>query len=304
MGLTLRAVAGPAAAGYGCPMALMTGLGPFGHTPAGVFNRQLPRKGLLYLEPSPRRIRGLLGDEVVVDSTHVKLLLEHGRLPRYYFPEADVRAGLLVANGRTSYSSLKGETRHFDLRLGDRVVPDGALSHPAPPPEAPLAGLVAFYWKALDSWLEEDEPAIGHARDPYHRVDAVPSSRHVRVSVDGEVLAESRRPTVIFETGMGPRWYLPRTDVRAELLPGDAHTVCAYKGHASYWSVGTSAGLRENIAWTYLEPRRDALPVAGQVAFLDEHVDLEVDGEPQPHPRTLWAAPRWWETIARFEARI
>jgi uncharacterized protein (DUF427 family) len=185
-------------------MALMTGLGPFGHTPAGVFNRQLPRKGLLYLEPSPRRIRGLLGDEVVVDSTHVKLLLEHGRLPGYYFPEADV-----------------------------------------------LAGLVAFYWKALDSWLEEDEPAIGHARDPYHRVDAVPSSRHVRVSIDGEVLARSRRPTVIFETGMGPRWYLPRTDVRAELLPGDAHTVCAYKGQASYW-----------------------------------------------------AAPRWWETIARFEARI
>jgi uncharacterized protein (DUF427 family) len=286
-------------------MALMTGIGPFGHAPAGVFNRRLPREGLLYLEPSPRRIRGLLGDEVVVDSTRVALLFEHGRLPRYYFPEGDVRAGLLVPNGRTSRSSLKGETRHFDLRLGDRVVPDGAFSHPDPPAEAPpLAGLVAFYWKALDGWLEEDEPALGHARDPYHRVDAVASSRHVRVSLDGELVADSRRPTVIFETGMGPRWYLPHADVRAELLAGDAHTVCAYKGHASYWSVRTAAGLRENIAWTYLEPRRDALPVAGLVAFFDEHVDLEVGGVPQPRPQTLWSAPRWWETIDRFEARL
>ena len=127
-------------------MALMTGQGPFGHAPAGSFNRRLPGDGLLYLEPSPRRIRGLLGDEVVVDSTRVWLLLEHGRLPRYYFPEADIRPGLLVANGRSSRSQLKGETRHFELRLGDRVVADGAFTHPAPPPEAPpaLAGLVAF----------------------------------------------------------------------------------------------------------------------------------------------------------------
>jgi uncharacterized protein (DUF427 family) len=187
-------------------MAMMTGQGPFGNAPAGAFNRRLSGDGLLYLEPSPRRIRGLLGDEVVVDSTRVWLLLEHRRLPRYYFPEADIRRGLLVANGRSSRSQLKGETRHLDLRLGDRVVADGAFTHPAPPPEAPpaLAGLVAFYWKALDGWLEEDEPALGHARDPYHRVDAVPSSRHLRVTLDGVVLADSRRTTVIFETAMGP----------------------------------------------------------------------------------------------------
>jgi len=120
-------------------MAMMTGLGPFGHAPAGSFNQRLPRVGLLYLEPSPRRIRGLLGDEVVVDSTRVSLLLEHGRLPRYYFPEADVRHGLLVANGRVTRTKLKGETRHLDVRLGDRVVADGAFTHPAPPPEAPPA---------------------------------------------------------------------------------------------------------------------------------------------------------------------
>jgi uncharacterized protein (DUF427 family) len=287
-------------------MALMTGLGPFGHTPAGEFNRRLAGAGLLYLEPSPRRIRGLLGGEVVVDSTRVWLLLEHGRLPRYYFPEADVRPGLLTANGRTTPSPTKGETRHLDLRLGDRVVADAAFTHPAPPPEAPpaLAGLVAFYWKALDGWLEEDEPALGHARDPYHRVDAVPSSRHVRVSLDGVVLADSRRTTVIFETAMAPRWYFPRDDVAVELLDGDARTVCAYKGQASYWSVRLPSGLHENIAWSYLEPRHDAAAVGGRVAFFEEHTDIEVDGRRQPRPRTPWAKPRWWETIGRMEARI
>jgi uncharacterized protein (DUF427 family) len=249
-------------------MALMTGQGPFGHAPAGSFNRRLPGDGLLYLEPSPRRIRGLLGGEVVVDSTRVSLLLEHGRLPRHYLPEADVR--------------------------------------PAPPTEAPpaLAGLVAFYWKALDGWLEEDEPALGHARDPYHRVDAVPSSRHVRATLDGVALADSRRTTAIFETAMGPRWYFPRQDIRVELLDGDAHTVCAYKGHATYWSVRLPSGLHENIAWTYLEPRHDALAVGGRVAFFDEQVDLEVDGQPQPRSRTPWSIPRWWERTARLEAQL
>jgi uncharacterized protein (DUF427 family) len=287
-------------------MALMTGLGPFGHKPAGAFNRPLPRDGLLYLEPSPRRIRGLLGDEVVVDSTGVALLLEHARLPRYYFPADDIRPGLLAANGRVTRTKLKGETHHFDLRLGDRVVADGAFTHPSPPPEAPsaLAGLVAFYWKALDGWLEEDEPALGHARDPYHRVDAVRSSRHVRVSLEGEVLADSRRTTVIFESAMVPRWYFPREDVRVELLDGDAHSVCAYKGHATYWSVRLPSGLKENLAWSYLEPRHDAEAVGGRIAFFDEHVDLEVDGQAQPRPRTAWSAPRWWEQMARLEAQI
>jgi uncharacterized protein (DUF427 family) len=286
-------------------MALMTGRGPFGRAPAGAFNRDIPAEGLLYLEPSPRRIRGLLGDQVVVDSTRVSLLLEHGRPPRYYFPAADVRDGLLVDNGRRSDSPLKGETHHFDLRLGDRVVADGAFTHPAPPPEVPpaLARLVSFRWTALDGWLEEDEPALGNARDPYHRVDAVPSSRHVLVSLEGVVLAETRRATVIFETAILPRWYVPREDVRVELLAGDAHTVCAYKGHASYWSVRLPSGLKENIAWSYLEPRHDAVPVGGLVAFFDEHVDLEVDGQRQPRPQTPWAEPRWWETIGEAAAR-
>ena len=243
---------------------------------------------------------------MVVDSTRVSLLLEHGRLPRYYVPEADVRPGLLVANRRTSRSELKGETRHFDLRLGDRVVPDGAFTHPAPPTEAPpaLAGLVAFYWKALDGWLEEDEPALGHARDPYHRVDAVPSSRHVRATLDGVVLADSRRTTAIFETAMGPALVLPPRGRPGRAAGRRRPHRLRLQGHATYWSVRLPSGLHENIAWTYREPRHDALAVGGRVAFFDEQVDLEVDGQPQPRSTTPWSIPRWWERTARLEAQL
>jgi uncharacterized protein (DUF427 family) len=286
-------------------MSLMIGNGPFGHAPAGVFNRDLPGEGLLYLEPSPRRIRGLLGGEVVVDSVRASMLFEHGRHARYYVPEADVRAGLLAPNGRTSRSPITGERRHLDVRLGGRVVVDAAFSHADLPPGAPpLAGLVTFRFSALDGWLEEDEPIVAHARDPYHRVDAVPSSREVRVSLDGVALAESRRTVVIFETGLMPRWYFPPQDLRAELLPGTASTVCAYKGRPEYWSARTPAVLRENIAWSYVEPLHDALAVAGRIAFFDEHVDLDVDGERRPRPASPWAAPRWWERIAAVEGEM
>lgn len=280
-------------------MTLMIGLGPFGHAPAGAFNREIPREGLLYLEPFPRRIRGLLSGEVVVDSVDVRLLHEQGRLSRYYFPQADARAGMLVPNGRSASSAVLGEALLYDLRLGDRIVPDGAFTHADPPPGAEgLAGLVAVYWAALDGWLEEDEPAIGHARDPYHRVDALASSRLVRVSLDGELLAESRRSTVIFETGLMPRWYLPREDVRSELESGSARTVCAYKGHPDYWSVRTATGLHENIAWSYPEPLAGVAPIAGKVAFFDERVDSEVDGRPRERPWSPWSSPRWWEEIS------
>jgi uncharacterized protein (DUF427 family) len=191
------------------------------------------------------------------------------------------------------------------VRSGDCVVTDGAFIHPEPPEGLPgLAGLIAFYWAALDDWLEEDEPVEGHGRDPYHRVDALASSRRVRVSLDGELLAETSRPTIVYETGLMPRWYLPREDVRAELQPGGAETVCAYKGHPVYWSVTTASGLYENVAWTYLDPLPGVAAIAGRVAFFDEHVDIEVDGRPRGRPRSPWAEPRWWERVGDFTREV
>ena len=270
----------------------MLGTSPFGQRPAGVFNFDVPRaRGVIWFEDCPRRIRGRFGGETVVDSTHAKLLHEQAHLPVYYFPEAEVRMDLLEPADHRTTCPFKGEARYWSLRAGGRTAENAAWSYPEPIPDAPpLAGYVAFYWHAMDEWLEEDEPAIVHARDPYHRVDVLDTSRRVRVSVHGEVLAETARAKVIFETGLPPRWYMPPEDVRTELLVESAkQTGCAYKGFASYWSVQSGDTLEEDLVWVYPEPAREVAPIAGHLAFFNERIDLEIDGEPQERPVTQWS---------------
>jgi uncharacterized protein (DUF427 family) len=276
-------------------MALTVGSGPFGQRPAGVFNAELPkRKGLIYFEDSPRRIRALFADQTVVDSRHAKLLHEHGHLPIYYFPDAEVRVDLLEPTERSTRCPYKGEASYWSVRVGDRVAENAVWSYPDPIDSArPLAGYLAFYWNSMDEWFEEDEPAIVHARDPYHRVDILDTSRQIKISLNGEPLAETRRARVIFETGLPPRWYIPPEDVRAEaLVASDKQTGCAYKGFASYWSVRAGDELEEDLVWTYREPRRDAERIRGYLAFFNERVDIEVDGEFQERPVTQWSPQR------------
>ena len=277
----------------GC-VSLTLGAGPLGNQPAGIYNRQLPvREGLLYLEPSPRRIRGHFGDEIVVDSRHARLLYEHGRLPIYMFPREEVRTELLEPGEGSTESANKGPARWWDLMVGERLVESAAWEYPAAPSDAPpLEGLIAFRWDALDAWFEEDEQAIVHARDPYHRVDVLDTSRRVRIGLDGELLAETDRGKVIFETSLPPRWYVPSEDVRAELLPSETRTGCAYKGFASYFSLRVGDRVEEDVAWTYEEPRREAAPIAGMLCFFNERVDVELDGELQARPLTPWS-PNW-----------
>ena len=270
-------------------MSLMLGTGPFGQHPAGAFNRDMPeRRGLILFEDSPRRIRGILAGETVVDSARSKLLHEHGHLPIYYFPREDVRFDLLEPTDHHTRCPWKGEASYWSLRVGDRLVENAAWGYPEPLDDAPsgLADYVAFYWNKLDTWYEEDEEAIVHPRDPYHRVDVVQSSRHVVVRLGDEVLAESTRPLALFETGLPTRWYLPREDVRTDLLePSDKRTGCAYKGFASYWSVRGE----EDLVWTYREPRRGMEPITDLLCFFNERVDLSVDGEVEARPETQWS---------------
>jgi uncharacterized protein (DUF427 family) len=250
-------------------MTLTVGSSPFGHEPAGEFNVDVPRERLMYVEEFPRRMRAVLGGEIVADSRRGRLLHEHGRLARYFFPRADV--------------------------WGD-VAERAGHGHEW----AALDGFVYLEWDAMDEWLQEDEPAVGHVRDPYHRVDVLDTSCHIVVGRHGEHLAESRRTRVLYETSLVARWYMPREDVLAELVTSDVRTTCAYKGHASYWSVRTPAGaLLENVAWTYRDPLHDAERVRDLVCFFNEHVDLDVDGERQERPRSPWSAPRWWEVDLR-----
>jgi uncharacterized protein (DUF427 family) len=275
-------------------MALTVGTGPFGQTPGGDFNIDLSREGLIWFEDSPRRMRAILAGETVVDSRHPKLLHEHGKLPVFYFPEDEVRMDLLEPTDHSTHCPWKGDASYWSVRVGDRVAENAVWSYPDPIDEAPwLAGYLAFYWDKMDRWLEEDEDAIVHARDPYHRVDILRSSRHVRVSVNGELVAETRRPLALFETGLPPRWYIPREDVRTELLEdSDKQTGCAYKGFASYWSVRAGDEVEEDLVWCYPDPTRDAERIKGYLAFFNERVDIEVDGERQERPQTQWSPAR------------
>jgi uncharacterized protein (DUF427 family) len=203
------------------------------------------------VEPYPRWVRGRLGGETVVDSRRAHLVWDEGKkIPVYAFPADDVR---------------------LDLISADAISPRGELVH------------VDF--GALDEWLEEDRPQVGHPPDPYKRIDVRPSSRHVRVSIGELVVAETTRAHALFETDLPVRWYIPREDVRAELTPSDHRTVCAYKGFPHHFDV---AG-EDAIAWTYSDPLHDGLPVKDLIAFYNERVDIEIDGELQERPATQWA---------------
>ncbi|MDP9022459.1 MAG: DUF427 domain-containing protein [Actinomycetota bacterium] len=273
-------------------MTLTIGTGPFGDRPAGRFNFDpgAPRR-VLYLEDRPGRIRVEFVGETVVDTIRAKMLHESGLTPVYYFPRADVRTDLLAVSDRTTHCPAKGDARYWDISVGDRVAEDAVWSYPDPiDPAAGLAGHLAFVWDAVDAWYHEDERIHVHPIDPYHRVDVRRSSRRVVVRVGDVVVAESRRPLLLFETGLPIRYYLPPEDVRRDVLvPSATVTHCPYKGEATYHHVDVGGERHEDVVWSYRAPLHDAAPVAGHLSFFNERVDLEVDGEPQGRPRTRWS---------------
>jgi uncharacterized protein (DUF427 family) len=273
-------------------MGLMTGSGPLGRKPAGTFNFEGPPPGqALYVEPTPKRIRVVVGDEVVADSRRAMLLHESGHQPIYYFPPGDVSTDLLERSDRHTRCPKKGEASYYTIRAGDQVVEAGAWYYPDPIDGAPpIKDLIAFYWNRVDHWYEEDEEVFVHPRDPYHRVDIIGTDRHVRVSLDGELLAESRRATALFESNLPARWYMPYEDVIAELEPTDTVTRCPYKGAASYHSVKLGSGeLVNDLVWCYPDPIADAARITGLCCFFNERVDIELDGELQQRPESPWS---------------
>src|SRR5215204_3967456 len=142
----------------------------------------------------------------------------------------------------------------------------------------------------MDHWFVSDEEDFVHPREPYHQLDLLDSSRHDMFKVNGEVVAETDRPKVLFETGLPPRYYIPPEDVREDALVGSEKTTrCPYKGIASYWSVEAGGERVEDLIWYYAEPIPEAAKIKGHLAFFNEKVDLEVDGEEQERPRTQWS---------------
>jgi uncharacterized protein (DUF427 family) len=258
---------------------------PLSGQTTGVFNGDVraPRH-LLYFEPTPKRIRVRFGGETIADSRGVHLLFETGLLPVYYFPVADVRMDLLTRTDHATRCPVKGQAAYWTVNAGGRTAENAVWGYPEP--IAPwLEGFVSFYWDRMDAWYEEDEQVFAHPHDPYHRIDVLRGSRAVRVSVDGVVLAESTRPMICYETGLPVRYYLPREDVRLDLLaPSDTTTWCAYKGQAAYWSYGSA-----DIAWTYESPLHDAARLGAMVCFFNERTDIDVDGERQERPSSPWS---------------
>jgi uncharacterized protein (DUF427 family) len=243
--------------------------------------------GELRYEPTEKRVRAVLGDYSVADSTRSLLVWEPRRvLPNYAFPVEDVVVDLLPAGPAAPDPDRPADapilhggfpfdvhtTPGDDVTVGDR---ERAAFLPADPD---MSGYVVLDFHAFDAWYEEDEPIVGHPRDPFHRVDIRRSSRHVRIELDGELLAESTRPHLVFETSLPTRFYIPREDVKVAMEPTDKRTTCAYKGNASYWELATAGGARSDLAWTYPKPLPDATAIAGLVAFFDEKVDVTLDG--------------------------
>jgi uncharacterized protein (DUF427 family) len=239
-----------------------------------------------HVQPVPRRVRAVLDGRVVVDTTRAKYVWEWPGYPQFYIPVADVALGVLVDEDHPQRLK-RGIARRHSLRAGDTVRAAAARVYGANA-IAGLADTVRFEWDALDAWFEEDEQVFVHPRNPYTRVDALRSTRAVRVELDGVVLAESSAPVLVFETGLPTRYYFDRTDVRFEhLRASDTQTACPYKGRTSgYWSAHVGGAVHADIAWCYDFPTAALLPIAGLVAFYNERADITVDGVLLERPAT------------------
>ncbi|WP_235780985.1 DUF427 domain-containing protein [Sinomonas notoginsengisoli] len=260
--------------------------------------RLLPQ---LRYEPTPKRLRARLGDVLVLDSRRAVVLWEPERfLPVHAVPEDDVVVRLEPAGAEPGptphhpgppsspypFSPHTADGEPLTIVVEGTEVPNAAFRLA----DSDLAGYVAFDTDAFE-WTEEDEPVIGHPRDPYSRIDIRATGEHIRVTLDGVVLADSTEAVRLFEGRLPPRAYFRREDVKFErLAPDPLQTICPYKGIASYW---TAPGLGDGrpVAWSYAaeESVPEMAQIHGRIAFFDERVDVEADGAAVPRPRTAWA---------------
>jgi uncharacterized protein (DUF427 family) len=249
---------------------------------------EAPRRRLVegpWVEPALRRVRVYFNGVAIADSRKTLVAFEPKRLPVYWFPRADVSAEHVRPAPHVGPPS---RAARFDVVVGERRAEKAAWTYPEPEPGLEeLKDHIAFYWKEVDAWYEEDDEVFVHPRDPYHRVDVLRSSRHVRIELAGQVVAESSRPCLLFETGLPTRYYLPKQDVRMDLMEASRKTTqCPYKGIAVYWTMRD--GPRD-ILWGYPFPIPECPKIENLVSFFNEKVDIYVDGDLQARPSTQWS---------------
>jgi len=250
-----------------------------------------PQKEIIF-EPTGRRIRIEFNGILIADSSRAMLLLETGHLPVYYLPLDDIRLDLMPQTDHASHCPYKGDAAYRSVAVGDQVAENAVWSYPEPLPGAPdLRNHAAFSWDKMDRWFEEDEEIFRHPRSPHKRVDAIHSSRHVQIVLDGVVVADTTKAVFVFETGLPTRYYLPPEDVTGVTLTAtDTHTICPYKGTASYYTVALNGKTYPDLVWTYPEPIPEITKIAGLVSFYNEKVDqILVEGDVVPKVRTAWS---------------
>ena len=244
-------------------------------------------RGAIRIERGAKRLRVYLGGHIVADTTRPMLVWERPYYPTYYFPVDDVRTTMLAPSGEMYHSPSRGDATLLTVKApgGRQAVNAAARYESSPIPE--LRDLIRFDWDAMDEWYEEDEPVYVHPRDPYTRIDILASSRYVRIEIAGVTVADSPRPRLLFETGLPVRYYLPRTDVRMDLLERtDTITRCPYKGQPEHFAARIGGEVFPDVAWSYPTPVPESQKIAGLVAFYDERVDTFVDGVKQDRPKT------------------
>ena len=242
-------------------------------------------------EPSPRWVRVYFNGELVAGSRNMMLLRDRDRLPVYFFPKEDVRIDYLAPGDPTTDSSPMGEPVNWHVRVADKVADNAAYSFLGGSDDgSEIKDYIAFRWNKMDAWFEEDDEVFFYARDPYKRVDVLQSSRHIKVIVEGITVAESRRPWLLFETGLPTRYYVPKHDARMQLLePSDTVTRCPYKGEANFYSIRIGDELHRDMVWTYRYPMLECLKIQGHFGFFNERVDIYEDDELLPRPDTPWS---------------
>jgi uncharacterized protein (DUF427 family) len=258
-------------------MGLSWQQGPLGRNPSGSFLTAEPPGRIPYAERLGRQMSVELGGRRIATSERVTLLFEPGRYPVAYFPLTDVSPDALEPTERVTRHQDLGTTRWFTVHGGRaRSAERAAWQLVDPPPHASiLKGTVAFAWRAMDAFYEEDERVLGHAADPYHRIDVRRSSRRLTVHAGERRIADTTRPLVLYESGFAPRWYVPEADVdSAALTPATLRTFCPYKGIATYWDIGA----RRLAAWSYRAPVEEMLRIAGMVSFEPDQVTVALDG--------------------------
>ena len=235
----------------------------------------LPER-LLYIEPLRRRMRVRFGGAWIADSENVLLFFEPGRYPVAYFPEADVSPEVLERSEHITKHPDLGQTSWYLVKTGGQRAPRGAWQHVELPAFAgDLGARIAFAWRAMDAFYEEEERILGHAADSYHRIDIRQTSRHLVVRDRDRVVADTKRPLVLHESGFAPRWYVPHADIDESAVTSVEHqTFCPYKGLCSYYNIG-DARLG---AWSYREAYPEVVRISGLISFEPDVVSVYLDG--------------------------